>query len=412
MPLWLWLTDRQPGEGWADPDARLADTRERGYNTLRIDAMLNWVYDQQGNERTPVEVGCVVEPGFCRNSGGMTTIGGAHVQALDELLELLRLAQKHGLYFILTSWEYQPGHTTTFVADKALRDEISGIPADDKLMAHARKYDLLLTCLEHEGLQERIAFVEIHNELSLLTHILGGPEATKRHTEQALGHLQERHPGILFSGDYVGPWSADLAFDYKALYDAASQYASNTQVFDHHLYALGPQTAFLEAVGLQSALHLAGSPDFDLDAHMTNLEQGNEEFKRHLRPDAVSWSDFRQHFRTETTWRPAIYFYENLDTEAYDYWMFQHFHEFEDRMKGYWKNTIQFMGQRGRDRGLPVVCDEGYAFYSPINSGFGPSAVGRHWIEFVVDHMVDQDYWGIIVPGSDRLASLRNRILA
>ena len=401
MPAWRWLTDGQPGEPWADLDAYFGQMVERGYNTARVDAMLNWAYEQDGTVRGPVEVGCVVDPGFITNSGGLVARGGGRVRALDAMLDMCRVAEKHDVYLSLTSWEYHPGHTTTFVADKALRDEISGIPADEKLMAHARKYDLLLTRLEQEGLVKRIAFVEIHNELSVLTQFFGGPDATKRHTEEALAYLQTRHPNMLFCGDYVGPWSSDLSFDYKAQHGASAQYADNTQVVDHHLYAFGVQAEFLRRAGIWTALEHFYSQDFDLDDYMARLVLENEFFKSFQRPDALSWQEYRPHFRADSPWQPVVYFYEYLDTDAYDYWMFRHFHEYEDRMTGYWKNTIQFMGQLGHDKNLPVVCDEGYVFYPPQKSQFEPnSPVGRHWIEFVVDHMLEEDYWGIIVPVS------------
>ena len=68
---------------------------------------------------------------------------------------------------------------------------------------------------------------------------------------------------------------------------------------------------------------------------------------------------------------------------------------------GYWKNIIQYMGQLGRDRGVPVVCDEGYVWYPPAKSEFEPvSAVGRRWLEFIVGHMIEEEHWGIMVSAS------------
>ena len=56
-----------------------------------------------------------------------------------------------------------------------------------------------------------------------------------------------------------------------------------------------------------------------------------------------------------------------------------------------------YMAQIGRERNQPVVCDEGYVFWPPLRSEFEVSAVGRHWHEFIVDTMLAQDYWGVMV---------------
>jgi len=65
----------------------------------------------------------------------------------------------------------------------------------------------------------------------------------------------------------------------------------------------------------------------------------------------VSWREFREHFTTDTTWqwKRLLYFYENLDVDKYDYWFYRHFHDYEDRMMGFWKNSFQFMASYGRD---------------------------------------------------------------
>ncbi len=391
--LWMWLTDRQPGEQFADLERAISDLVKRGFNAIRIDALLNWAYDQNGNVRGPVEVGNIIEPGYCENCPGLTTVGGGRVNALAELLELFRLAEKYDVYVVLTSWEFQPGHATTFVADEALRKEVTGIPADEKLMSHARKFDLLLNELKAQGLDKRVAFVEIHNEINILTAIFGGREETKAHTEEALGYLQERHPDVLFTGDYVLPIGPNYTFDLNTGQAGAADFADNGQVVDHHQYVFGVWGGFAEKAGVWGSFG-----EFpDLDSHMEHLEQTNEFFQSCLRPDKLSWRAFREHFTTETTWQRLIYFYENLDMDKYDYWFYRHFHEYEDRMMGAWKNSFQLMAQLGRERNLPVVCDEGYVFWPPLKSEFETSAVNMRWHDFIVDRMIEQDYWGIMV---------------
>jgi len=270
--LWYWATDRQPGEHFADLGKCFADLVARGFNAIRIDPLLNWIYDPSGNLRGPMEVGNIIEPGYCRNRP--TTIGGVRVRVLPELLELFRLAQKHDVYIVLTSWEYQPGHATELVADGALRNEITGAPADEKLMGHARKYDLLLHELKREGLDERIAFIEIHNEINILAASFGGKEETKAHTEAALSYLQERHPDLLFTGDYVLPATPDYAFDLNTARSTTADFAANSEVVDHHLYAFGIWGAFAAKAGIWGGL----GGFSDLDSYMEDLRRTRTSF--------------------------------------------------------------------------------------------------------------------------------------
>jgi hypothetical protein len=155
----------------------------------------------------------------------------------------------------------------------------------------------------------------------------------------------------------------------------------------------GVQFALFREAGLRPL------DDPDQDAAMERLERENELLRWLLKPDSPSWRQYSRHFTGEwfKHWRPLIYLFENMDVDRYDYWMFSHYGEWRERMRTYWKNYIQVLGHHARQRGLPIVCDEGYYFWPPMHSAFEPSAVGRSDLEYIVDHMLEAGYWGITI---------------
>lgn len=394
--LWFWATDRQPGEGFYDLEVAFDALVERGFNAVRIDAMWSWAFDLDGKPRGEVEVGNVAEPGYCDYGPGLTTKGGVRVNALDEIIRLFHLAEERDVYVALTSWEFQRGHSIGCLADPALRDEILSVPGKERFMYLARQCDRLLQAIKQHGLEKRIAYVEIHNELQSVWHSADMepryPEL-REDVEEGLEFLQERHPDILFTDDYQVDIPEDRAFDYNTALAFLDKFASNAQLLDHHLYVLGLQWALYQEAGVRPLI----GPD--QDAAMERVERENEFLLWLLKPGSPNWREFSQHFTCDwfRNWRPLIYLYQNMDVEKYDYWMFRHYPEWEERMRTYWKNYIQVLSHNARQRNLPIVCDEGYIFWPPMHSVFETSAVGKSNFDFIVDQMLEASYWGIMI---------------
>ena len=57
---------RDSGEAFHDLERALRETRERGYNTVRIEAGLNWMFDLNGNRRGKLKFLDWI-PGFSSN---------------------------------------------------------------------------------------------------------------------------------------------------------------------------------------------------------------------------------------------------------------------------------------------------------------------------------------------------------
>src|SRR5262245_44060463 len=54
---WDWITAALPDEAFGDLERALLQSKERGYNCLRVEAGLNWMFDPQGNRRGKIKFG-------------------------------------------------------------------------------------------------------------------------------------------------------------------------------------------------------------------------------------------------------------------------------------------------------------------------------------------------------------------
>ncbi|MCE9614072.1 MAG: hypothetical protein K8T26_07330 [Lentisphaerae bacterium] len=416
--LWNWLTDTGPGESFHDIEKSFKDLVDRGFNAIRIDAMLGWIYDAQFRRRGPVEIGRIAEPGYANYGPGLTTKGGVFVDVHERIVELFRLARTYDVYVALTTWQYQEGHSTTLIKDSAIRKELYDVPLNERLMFVARQYEALLNDLKKEGLTDRIAYLEIHNEVDYVK-VCERPDQLRALMESAMAYLQERFPEILICSDRNSGARDRYGFDYEKARRFTEEFAANDQLIDHHLYAFGVQGELFDKAGL---FFPAGDND-EIDDKMNDLEKNNRFLRQLLKAGYEPWDSFKNHFEYKSVWRKLMYFYENLDIDKYDHWMFMNYPSHEPLMKNYWRNSIQHLHDYARQRNLPLVCDEGYIFWPPIHSQFEVSAVGKDFHEFIVDQMIKHEYWGIMVctyaaPGlplwekeADFLRKINRRIL-
>jgi hypothetical protein len=377
--LWTWLTACSPGEVYYDLEKIFAECAERHHNCIRADVALNWAFDQQGRPRGPIEVGPWAT-GVSDNLRGLFGKAGVRYDALERVIHLFELARKYEIYIIATSWEYQD--STTHLVDPKLREDVFSTPPAERFERLANMYDRLIEELKKRGLEKQIAFVELHNEINASQF----PQEWNVQTplvEKALHRLQQAHPDILFTGDYVniGPVFQSNFPGYDAL-------PKNMQVADHHIYT----------GGVQKALH-----------DLTNTWLGNQvppnphdnELLRWLIGDKprVSWDEWTQRAAlVNRHWWALQWLFANLtEPDRYDYWEFEHFGEYSGTMTAQIEGGMRDWGIFARQRGIPAVIDEGYIFYPPRNSRFEESAAGRTIYEVAINTGIEQGYWGIML---------------
>jgi len=391
----FWATDTQPDEGFADLDQAFGELVARGFNTVRIDGLWSWCFTRDGTTRGPVEIAGVGRPGTCDYGPGLAARGGGRVNTLERILHLFELARKYDVYVALTSWEYQPGHTLGFLADPGLRREILDIPVPDRFGYTSTQIDRQLRAIKAAGLADRIAYVEFHNEIdySIGLGLPGGRPALRAAVEREIAFLRERHPDLLITDDYSLP-CPEAGFDRDVTKDFISGLAANAQLVDHHLYAWSAsvQQAFFRAAGI-------GWASEDPDEMLPRLQREHPFFRELMRDGSPPWEEYKQGLGNDwfRQWWPTLYLYQHMDVELYDAWMFANYLHYEHRTTGFWRDAIAAMAHHARQCSLPLVCDEGYLCWPPTHSAFEPSAVGRAYFEFIMQHMLEAGYWGYMV---------------
>jgi hypothetical protein len=348
----------------------MVELKERGFNAVRVDAGLNWAFQQDGTPRGEVAFRPWIE-GYGWNFSTVNSRGGGRHDILKRLITLFQCAKRHGVYVILTSWEYQD--STWFTADPALRAEVYSVQRERRFMLLAEHHDRLLSILEDAGLDKHVAFVEVHNEPDG-SELPIGEEGKRLHSE-AIAMLRNRHPGTLISGDFA-------SHDYGYVPD-------NVQVFDQHIYA-GAEWYFEKLYG-ETVL----SKEFD-PADPKKLEA----LRRVLKDDLVPWDEFmKRATNVREFWRPIMWMFENLDNARWDEWVAESYPEWEPKIR---ENAVWRFASDAAEaerRGLPLVLDEGGFFYPPRLARFEVTGEGLGMLDLFCDLAIQHDYWGFM-PGT------------
>ena len=335
-----WLAAAQPGGPYEDLESCIRGMKQRGFNTARVGVGMTYAFRLDGSPRGPMAFGPPV-PGYALNK--FYACHGGRQDVLKRLIHLLNLARRHGVWLILTSWEYQDN---SCVADPAVRAQLFAVPKDRRFMYLAEQHDRLLAILKAEGLTGNVAFVEIHNEpeYSDLPQDLEG----KRLHEEAIAWLRTRHPDMLFSADHAN-------HDYAIVPD-------NAQVFDQHIYA----GAGWHLTGLYG--QTVGNKAFD-----PHNPRSFEPLDRVLKEDIIAFDDYmgaaarvgREDPTATANWRKMIWLWENIDVAKWDAFMAESFPAWKAAIWEKARRRFAEDAQEGMRRGLPLVFDEGGYFCPP-----------------------------------------------
>jgi len=395
---WDWLTAVQSGEAYENLDRVIRETKERGFNCIRPDMGLGLIHDTQGRLRGNIRFRAHF-PGANSNLQCVNTRGGAEYDVRRRIFQLMELADKHDLYVIGTTWLYQD-----FIGDvdhEDIRREVMGVPYNDRIPLLMKWWDLILREIKQQGLLHRFAFVELINEMDCTPSIWPREDEEKptyedlfnekvvpfpsewlrRLTGEALAGLRQKYPELMFTVDLA---SAN---------GLAGNLPDNAQIADHHLY----HDSVTQGIFRTAEVHL-NAKGFTWESGPVIV--GNEVLASVLKKNTLSWNDFnRLDTWTRRLWRVTAWFYENLDNEKYDDWCRVHFPEFKETMAENVKNGIKTAVDFAGPRGLPLVIDEGYIFYPPLNSRFIMSPEGRWGEELVANAAINAGYWGVMPTG-------------
>ncbi len=395
---WDWFTSALPDEAYGDLDHSMRETKQRGFNCVRADMGLGLLYDWNGKRRGDIRFDARLS-GANSNMQCVNARGGGVHNVWKRIMLLFELAEKHDLYIIGTSWLYQD--FITEVADDHLRREIISVPHNERLMMLARQWNWLLDDLRERDLAHRLALVELVNEMdctpcsvaedhegdpSFEEWLNGGPKPAAPETlralaQEALALLVERHPGFL------------ITVDLGITRNLPDMLPDNAQVADHHIYSDGVTQYAMKAARARPWLK-------DYSYETGPIIEGNEILQSLLKDDIMSWEEISQRGKnTKKLWQGIAWFYQNIDQEKYDAWCAAHYDECRERIEKSIEEGFLTAADFAHQRGLPLVVDEGYIFYPPLNSRFPMTRDGRWGEEIAVNKAIETGHWGIIPTG-------------
>jgi hypothetical protein len=394
---WQWITTALPDEAFGNLDQVVKETKERGFNCIRAEMGLNWIFDLQGRRRGKLKFTNWI-PGFSSNLHCVDAKGGAEHDVFERVVQLFEAAAKHDVFLSTTSWEYQDA--VSQLDDARIRNEILAVPYSERLLLLARQYDRLLVELKKRGLHQRIAQVEIINELNQppivcssskllpqtmqewVNRTIPTPpckkETVRALASDAVAYVRSRHPDLLVTVDGL------VACDgFETLYPR------NAQVADHHVYCDGVTQAFWGKCGI-TGIRPGEPPNPETNPFLKSV----------LKPNPAAWSDLvRNAGRVRQDWWGISWLYANLDNEKFDRWCIDHFPEYEPKIKQSIDKQFECAAKFAQARKLPLVVDEGFILYPPLHSRFVMTPEGRRGEEIGVNAAIATGHWGIMLSG-------------
>jgi hypothetical protein len=383
ISLWdfSWYTRTMPGEPFDDLDRAVAEAKERGYNTVRICAAPLLLFGEHDLDTSALRFTNMGE-GVGLRTRWYDAAGGAVLDLRQHLLELFRAARRHDMLVIISSWEYQ--QSPAFLAGPEWHEMLSVIPPHERHAALARAESRMLDWLGEQGLADRVAYVEIHNEVDLgrLAEVADAGADTfwaqKPYLVEALEILQREHPETLSTVCYGIPPYLDL-----------DSIPENAQIAHVHYYIYGVLGALERWAAVRAQPPVFPTP----------------ELKSLLRDDAPDFDDWVIEIEP---WRLAatgistsmFYAYDWVDTVKWDAWLYEHYQEWAHAMREGLEARLTATAAWAARRGIPAVVGEGWIGYTPLNADFEDGPAGQAFARFAVDACARLGYWGTL-PGSN-----------
>lgn len=380
ISLWdfTWYTQTMPGEPFDDLDRAFAEARTRGYNTVRICAAPLLLFGQHAIDTRALRM---------VNMGGETgqrtrwydAAGGATIDGKAHLLALFEAADRHDTFVIVSSWEYQ--QSPAFLADSSWHEMLGSIPPVERHAALARAESKLVSFIKEAGLEHRIAYVEIHNEVdfSRLDEVprngLDTFWAQKPYMVAALEILQRDHPDVLSTVCYGVPPHLDL--------DSVPE---NAQVAHAHFYVYGVLGA------LEAWAQVRVAPPIFPSAELESLLRDDA-------PDFDDWTTSIEPWRLQATGisLSMFYAYDWVDPVKWDAWLYRAFGGHEIAMKEAIDTRLRAIGTWARHRGIPASVGEGWIGYTPLEAEFEDGPIGQFLASYAIQRCRELGFWGTIV---------------
>ncbi|UFU07719.1 cellulase-like family protein [Ruania halotolerans] len=380
LTLWdfSWFVRTGPGEPFEDLDQAFAEAVERGYNTIRICAMPYLLFGS-GLDTSALHLGSMGGE-YAQRVRWYDVAAETTIDAREHLLELFRAAKRHDCFVIVSSWEYQ--QSPAFAATPQWYEALHAVEPEERAVELARAESALVDFLTEHDLADRIAFVELHNEVQVghLTEGLSGERddmvlALHDRLERGLDVFHTLQPHVPVTVNYAG-----------VPVGAMRGIPRNADVLVVHPYTYGVLDALIEAYGLRGPLE-----DYAQEAARRDLLRPGA-------PDVTEWTAgeaWRMHAMIVS--KPEIYTHDWCDPQAFDRWLYDHYGEHRLAMDSRLTLWLETAADQAAARQIPLVLGEGWVGYTPKDSRFEEGPVGAQICRRAMAESARVGAWGSIV---------------
>ncbi|MCQ4200160.1 cellulase-like family protein [Streptomyces sp. NPDC058783] len=380
ITLWdfTWYTRTGPGEPFADLDRAFGQAVERGYNTVRICAMPYLLFGS-GLDTSRLRLG-PLGGAYAQRVRWYDVPAATQIDARAHLLALFEAARRHDCFVILSSWEYQ--QSASFAQDRAWFDALMAVAPEHRATALADALaDLIDFLADHGGLDDRIAFTELHNEVQggFLTEDLTGDlvVALRPRLERGLAHFRERHPERMVTVNYA-----------RVPVGSLRGVPRDIDVAVFHPYIYGVLDELLDTFALRDS-----SRPFP-------QERAERELLRPGSPALDDWAppaDDRWRLDATVVGRREVYVHDWCDPRRWDAWLYERYAVHRTAMERLLRTWIDAAADWAAETGVPFVFGEGWIGYTPLHGTFEEGPVGAAFCRLAVTASARAGAWGAVV---------------
>jgi Sugar-binding cellulase-like len=378
ITLWdfSWYTQSAPGAPFHDLDAAFREAVDRGYNTVRICAMPYLLFGSGLDTSALRFEGLGGEYG--QRMRWYDVSSPATVDGRAWLLALFRAAQRHDCQVIVSSWEYQ--QSPSFLADESWYRALYAIAPAERSIALADALADLVGLLVQEGLDDRIAFVELHNEVQfsgLARGLNAGVLGLRDTLERGIDRFKRRHPGVPVTANYARVPVGEM----RGL-------PRNADVAVFHPYVYGVLNQLVD----EFALRDESRPYPQERAYRELLRDGAPPLDRWHPTGADAW-------KLEATLIPQreVYTHDWCDPDKWDRWLYDRYGDHRRAMREVLDLWIGAAADWAAEHDVPLVFGEGWVGYTPLHANFEEGPVGAEICEHAVRRSAEVGAWGTIV---------------
>ncbi|WP_323985973.1 cellulase-like family protein [Microbacterium plantarum] len=386
ITLWdfSWYVRTGAGEPFEDLDAAAADAVARGYNTVRICAMpfLLFGTDIDTSDLELDRLG----GDYAQNVRWYDVASPTRIDARAHLLELFRVLKRHDMFVILSSWEYQ--QSSVFATHPAWWEALIAVAPEDRPLRLAESLADLVSFVAAEGLDDRIAFTELHNEVQAGYLGEGLPDAATEpdaaiaaltpRLDRGLAAFHARHPAHPVTVNYAGVPVA-----------AMRTLPREMDVLVTHPYVYGVLDEITAAFDLRGSL-----ADFPVEAVRAAglLRADAPEPTSWVLPDEVAWK-----MQATIVGKPEIYLMDWVDAAAFDRFLYERYQVHHHEMVLKLSLWLDVAADRAAERGIPTVFGEGWVGYTPLHGAFEEGPIGAQFCRLAMAESARIGAWGTIV---------------